>query len=808
MDNEALTKIESMLKVMERDLKEMNRHFEVNMGLIRDAIDGERRKVSPSRFPDDAPMAKTSIKETGADSPAAEPVKEDMLYGALAMEAARSSLLGNVYKSRMEELSDAPEVQPSSLEPIEGVAGVYSGDKEKADVAAGMAKKAVSVKKKPEPFTKDMEKWIGKNVMGIIASVLVFMSLGVFGAVIFPLLGDEIRFALMMAFSLLLLSFGILRYEKSPSVFSISLSSCGIGAVYVTLLVGRVLFGLFNDIALYGFLFVWSVAVFFLMKRYASVVFNVIGYLGALVSVFLASRSISDDFDPKMVLFLSVYTVIVLMLYSVRAKGFPDYIVSTAVTAICASRVVSLYISHDRLLPPGELSYADGRFLWHDDIFLILSFLVMVFLLVFKVYVNHVSDRGDVPLKVSYPTSFFSLLPVMGVFGGSDTFMVGFIPLVLAFLIYFLINGKDHGAESRSLSITFNLLTIAVAYIYMHSISFNGALFGIEGTVLDSDMVFDSLGAFWIAFPVIICAMLNKRNRTEALVVSVAVPVINMAYYTGGRYSYVPWEMPDGGSCASFLILFLAGILYTCLMYRYVYGGDARCPVLVKAFTYADALLLSMAAGLAMTSFLDGRGLYSRDIGLCATFLVAFAVNFLARGLVKCREMKLVFIILTSLSSLSGIVALFGGAENGSADSYVKVLSLISYVFLAILISLMVSLPLSDIRSMSVTVYSLYIAIGYTLFIISVTGGLENAYIVSVSFIIWAVFCIFMGFMMKVRHTRIYGLVLSIIGVLKLVLFDLSYTNTVWKAVSLMVCGILLFIVSYIYNRAEKKYKA
>ncbi|MBP5178801.1 MAG: hypothetical protein J6066_04445, partial [Lachnospiraceae bacterium] len=63
------------------------------------------------------------------------------------------------------------------------------------------------------------------------------------------------------------------------------------------------------------------------------------------------------------------------------------------------------------------------------------------------------------------------------------------------------------------------------------------------------------------------------------------------------------------------------------------------------------------------------------------------------------------------------------------------------------------------------------------------------------------------GFIYKLKGLRIYGLVLSLVCVVKLVMIDISYENTIGHALSFFLSGVLCFVISAIYSYVEKKYK-
>ena len=67
---------------------------------------------------------------------------------------------------------------------------------------------------RPVQTTTDMEKVVGKSIMGIVASVLIFISLIVFGTLVVPLLTDTAKMMLMYAVSLIFAIIGICCYYR------------------------------------------------------------------------------------------------------------------------------------------------------------------------------------------------------------------------------------------------------------------------------------------------------------------------------------------------------------------------------------------------------------------------------------------------------------------------------------------------------------------------------------------------------------------------------------------------------------------
>ena len=73
--------------------------------------------------------------------------------------------------------------------------------------------------------------------------------------------------------------------------------------------------------------------------------------------------------------------------------------------------------------------------------------------------------------------------------------------------------------------------------------------------------------------------------------------------------------------------------------------------------------------------------------------------------------------------------------------------------------------------------------------------------------IAFAVLCIAIGFKnsLLTKGLRIFGLMTTLVFVVKFIIFDISFDSSVMKAISFLISGILCFGISAIYNHFEKK---
>ena len=82
-----------------------------------------------------------------------------------------------------------------------------------------------------------------KNVLGIVASILVFLGIVFLGVLVVPYLGDGFRCALMYLVSLAFLVLGFALSLRRRSPLSLAVLGTGAGALFISVLMTRVHFG-------------------------------------------------------------------------------------------------------------------------------------------------------------------------------------------------------------------------------------------------------------------------------------------------------------------------------------------------------------------------------------------------------------------------------------------------------------------------------------------------------------------------------------------------------------------------------------
>ena len=86
------------------------------------------------------------------------------------------------------------------------------------------------------------------------------------------------------------------------------------------------------------------------------------------------------------------------------------------------------------------------------------------------------------------------------------------------------------------------------------------------------------------------------------------------------------------------------------------------------------------------------------------------------------------------------------------------------------------------------------------------TSLLDEQFIFSIVLMVLATVCILFGFKFKNKSTRIYGLSVLLMSVIKIVIVDMWGQDSIIRVVALMFGGVICFAISALYNNFEKRF--
>ena len=618
------------------------------------------------------------------------------------------------------------------------------------------------VPQKPSRKPQEYEKIFGRSFMGIFASVLIFISLIIFATLVLPYLDDDMKLIGLYVLSFGILGAGLFLYHKNKSnKFFIAVIGCGIGSLYISLLLSNLYFKMLGDIALYCFILIWAVLVKSL-SRIKNLVFEIIGQVGIFIATILGTILCIFDGDDKKFFVLTVF-----------------YLLSSCVFSEIDIAYLKYMTRFRKSTDDGQTPCYEHRFCSHIS----KSLNAVIFLIGF-------------------------------VFMGASGFKTAGI---LIFMLYLLLEYYFTFRETCRHGLAFQMLTVANTFLMIN--------FFREVRLIPEDYsdIFIYLAAIAVLFyaekknagfklyTLIWCAILafmgclsNHWLREHLYVYLTVIP-----FLLYGKWKNRKMYLNTG-------VAYLGGLWVLITSYEYSGYRSIECFIMIAAVCAAFLYICHKAefVGVKMAGY----------ILLCLT-IIEF-VSDAAFTLMKDFN-RLNFYEIEYISSKSKLIAFFTIAPAhlvlskrnyfGTKKSVEGMMLAINALLMAAGCIFMHDMPW-QIPTILITVLlflvntkkllpkhkfvGYYVTFKYTILMISILGAFhaEN-YIISICLLLFAIASIVAGFYKDTASFRLYGLILSMISIIKLILIDIHYDSALKNALSFFVCGVLCFVISFIYHK-------
>lgn len=661
------------------------------------------------------------------------------------------------YSTRPEVVARAAVAASSTMEAarVSATESATNG-RPTSNVKETFEQKAVEKKPSFREKSQNMESKIGKNLMGILASILIFLSVVLFGVLIYDRLADAAKVGVIFIISAIFTSVGLIKMKRENKyyVFFTSLAACGIGAFYILFMLMYFAYHMISDIPLAIVLFMWTVAVS-IVARMKSKIFSYICYAGTTISVILCCVKWPISFVS-----LGFYLFSMFMIFGIgmdkqyRKNGFA--FIQFPIMAMVLAQFYSLF--------PGSL--------------MILLFLVVgVF-----IAQNFYFELDDKDANVMVITEIFSIMSMMVIasklydygkeYWFADTFLTGeniaAIIFALMFIILVVALYLKHGKGRKSLL----LIAFYPAVVVLPNLTYYTG---------QNDYI-----GYSVAFALLLvigCLLDNKHFRIPG-------------------YVYLFLYILDSPSELNFGIIFAIEMITLVGMILWV---RSHYSVVDKYMIAAIALTAFMM--LKFENYIDGSVLFIilAIVSLCMNSPI-FRVNGSSGEDEKVsRYIGYAFnaimmiagaSLIDSYDSPLMIVKEFEGTELLA----VILITLITIVLYFINVNRLFELKLPEM------LVGVYICFKFTFLIFIILDRLgSESYVNSVVGLVVAIICIILGFKLGRKPYRLYGLVLTLICVAKLILFDVQYSSNLLRPVGFFFAGVLCFAISWIYSLLEKR---
>lgn len=610
---------------------------------------------------------------------------------------------------------------------------------------------------KNQQQTGKLERFIGKNTMAAGASILIFIALAMFATVIVPVLTDEIKMVAMFLFSFGLIGVGEKFTGKNKGF--IALTACGVGSLLISAIISYSYFEFYNFIVLYILLLLWDIFVSYLgIKR--SLIFSAIGQIGILVSMCLTIDFLGSDFNLTFMMILFLLTELPFIISNFVKKQYYGYFI-TWCGAVVITSIITLYALI--VYKFANLEYYPMGIDW-------IGFILAIFLVAFT---GLVADRY-VKSDTEKTFSFIQLL--------ITTFVVNHVLLAQ---ITCMEEGFHLMKEVWILSIAFDLVAIALFEKYLQG--YNDKTMGIifqtfcVVSILGTILVNSYIEGF-VLIPIIAAGLLyfgHKFHHIHFRVFAGILALYPLIYFVRDSWPRIICELVCLG-------LLIADSVVENKQHKVVKYNNV-----VYAIGYI--VFLELIYVIDSKLFLDTD---VRNIIILAISLVVQLVVLNRKWTTIADEDNVLFFVINSLLMVGAIAALV--VAEGAIST-----TLLSLIMLGLF-----GVNTTNLLRINPG-FCLYIVIKYTVAAIIILGVCSApGFVFSITYLLIAITSIIIGFKKENKPIRIYGLILSMFSIVKLILWDISYNSLPIRALGFLVCGMLCFAISFIYHKLDVSDKA
>lgn len=605
--------------------------------------------------------------------------------------------------------------------------------------------------------TRDYEKLFGRNFMGIFASVLIFISLIIFATLMLPYLTDTMKLIGLYAVSFGILLSGYLPARKNRNnKFYITLIGCGIGSLYISLLLSDLYFKVISDITLYILILVWAVFIRYL-SGLKNMVFHIIGQSGILISTILGTVLCVHDTDAAKFAALTVFYFLSALVFSGRDRT--SY-VRNLCNHICKSLNLVVIAAGFSCMKPTDFG----------TVHIIMVMLCMLPEFYFSYQDEYRHGIAFQLLTIANTVTLIFLFGLTELFSKDSVYAFMYIT-ALAMLFY--VHRKRAADEIVS-----EVFFLIVIYLGCHSHPF----------------LQHHLYAYLTAIPAMLYGKMRGRKLYLYAGIAYAAELLLLALsgsdpYTAAGFSMAPY--------AEYLIMTAAVYLVFLFICRTVdqvpfkITGYILSSVILAVFVHDSSYQFMKYCNMEHIRTIEditGKAILIPFFLLAVIHLLMTAFNRPGNE----KPVKSMMLIINALLMATGCACI--GCRPWKPAS----------ILITALLFLINSRRILGCHQNA----GYYIAFKYTVFMVCVLTSYDvTDYVVSISLLLFAIVSIIVGFYRGAVTFRLYGLILSMISIVKLIMIDIRYDSTMENAVSFFVSGILCFAISFLYHKIDTNFR-
>jgi hypothetical protein len=665
----------------------------------------------------------------------------------------------------------------------------------------------------PEPKAKPrtLESYLGRNVLGIAASILVFVGLIFLGTLIYKHITDDMKIFGMYALSTLVTGLGIVLTVKKRNNFTDIFVGCGCGSFFISILLTHIYFNRISDLLAFSLLLIWMAAVLYLSKVLNATLLSIVAHIGMIISIcFAFGLGLSDEKLLILLIYQAASIAVILLgnIFCCKKTYHFGVFVSLFLTIVASGFMWGRFTANP--YQAGSFPFATtlpttGLAAAFAAQFLCASFLSYLL----SVSANRLNNESYRMLAHVSNKALWLAALIMNVYHVTYRISAGMTA-----------NSASAMTANSQLAAVFTAVMICIAIILVHAaLTLLCSLKLNLNRTLETYSVLFLGGVASVLLLILWSYRIDVATSTPRITGLVGISLLlllakritrNKAYAVGANLILAIdslFMLFDGYRCLTDFGTIALSIGYMLLYIGIIWGqwllqneeDKAKYSVLVRLgslllietslisifltapFKYHTAILLLLLTALNLLFYLvrydrnaDKRSALYVSMFVNTLVLLAFDAGFIAFAY-KDATSTIVYLLLFALAlglSFIRINEVFDGSDNNMAG-------ILTGIKLTVLVL--------------ATVYG-------------TTAWFDQAYCFSIICMLTALICIILGLVGRVKSLRLYGLVLTLVCVLKLVTYDVANLNTPLRVVSLIGGGVICFIISAIYTYTTKKF--
>ncbi len=627
---------------------------------------------------------------------------------------------------------------------------------------------------------------IGKYFIGVLAAILIFIGAGSFISLIWSSLSDAIRLALISSIGILLTVLGFYLINKSKNPISSLILGTGAGLIFISILSANMFFHFIGDITAIILIGIW--AIFFILSyKYTKMFFTtVIAYIGSIVALLLGVTLVQNSIE-----------FIVLMLYVTSIASV--LIITSHKWLNEEKKIISILLA--------MLSYAillvGG--LDKENIEIILFVMMFIEYILFNYLCYKVEKLGKNKWWYLFVNAVMSVVTLM--FLNKVCQPVGIdISIIVAW--FFAINLAQMiilefwTKNIRRMNITYYVVIQIISAIIYNMYKFSTvAGISVVGVIL---LIFQllnhhknykfSISLIAIIDSILLCIMGRNSDNILLSVFYAILQVITITYIVYDTYKY---NNSNSLKLENKFIKIVSLLVYTINSYYipYMFMGEFA----QSRYTGNSAILSSYIDLVVPYMFLS--------IALCIIVGSGYLKDWKSdkfKWFTKNEGVSqditiILFYIITSIAYVAGLTLI------AMPDIwYEQLIIILSVLAVALLQSKNLIENYKDKPFIGGWIGLKYFILTWAIMRSVWNVNIESV-MMSVAGLIISLLSIAAGFKIKMKSLRLYGLIVTILMVLKFIFVDLHQENSMTRIVALLIGGMICFGITLLYNKLNKE---